>query len=100
MKLHKNVAGRGSSVRSASAWDGDSRGFDPHVRQHSFVEFGHEIISKAILSLPLIQEGHLSVTGEKNMHLVLVNCPGGLPRNGVDRLTDRTRNDLICVEGP
>ena len=29
---------------------------DPHVRQHSFVEFVHEIISTAILSLPLIQE--------------------------------------------
>ena len=26
--------------------------------------FGHEISSKAILSLPLIQVGHLSVTGE------------------------------------
>ena len=39
--------------------------FDPHVRQHSFVEFGHEIISAAILSIPLIQEGQLSVTGER-----------------------------------
>ena len=43
----------------------DSRGFDPHVRQHSFVEIGHEIISTAILSLSLIQEGQLSVTGER-----------------------------------
>ena len=49
---------------SASAWYADGRGFDHHVRQHSFVEFGHEIISTAILSLPLIQEGQLSVTGE------------------------------------
>ena len=40
------------------------RGFDPRVRQHSFVEIGHEIISTAILSLPLIQAGQLSVTGE------------------------------------
>ena len=38
-------------------------GFDPHVRQHSFVEIGHEIISTAILSLLLSQEGQLSVTG-------------------------------------
>ena len=30
-----------------------------------FMEFGHEIISTAILSLPLIQEGQLSVTGER-----------------------------------
>ena len=25
---------------------------------------------------------------------------GGLPRNMVVRITDRTRNDLQCVEGP
>ena len=65
---HPQHAGRGSSVGSASAWFTDGRGFDPHVRQHSFVEFGHEIISTAILSFPLIQEGQLSVTGEKNVH--------------------------------
>ena len=39
--------------------------------KHSFIEMGHEIISMAILSLPLIQEGHLSVTG-KRMHYVLL----------------------------
>ena len=43
----------------------DGCGFDPLVQQQSFVEFGHEIISMAVLSLPLIQEGQLSVTGEK-----------------------------------
>ena len=42
----------------------DGRGFDPHGRQHSFVEIGHEIISMASLSLPLNQKGQLSVTGE------------------------------------
>ena len=36
-----------------------------HVRQHYFVEIGYEIISKAILSLPLIYKGLLSVTGER-----------------------------------
>ena len=41
------------------------RGFDSHVRQHSFLEFGHEIISMDILSIPLVQEGQWSVTGEK-----------------------------------
>ena len=61
-------AGRSSSVGSVFAWNTASRGFDPYVWQHSFVEFGHEIISKAFLSLPLIQEGQLSVTGEKNVH--------------------------------
>ena len=45
-------------------WCADGRGFDPHVRQHSFVVIGHEIISTVILSLPLIKEGQLSVTGE------------------------------------
>ena len=54
----------GSSVGSASAWYADGHGFDPHVRQHSFVEFGHEIISTAILSLPLIREGQMSDTGK------------------------------------
>ena len=35
----------------------DGRRFDPHVRQHSFVDIGHAIISTAIPSIPLIQEG-------------------------------------------
>ena len=37
----------------------DGRGFDPRVRQHSFVKICHEIISTAILSLLLIQVGGL-----------------------------------------
>ena len=61
--LHFLQAGRGSL--GVSAWYAASRGFDPHARQHSFVEIGHEIISTTILSLPLIQEGQLSVTGER-----------------------------------
>ena len=36
---------------------------------------------------------------EKECALVLVNCLGGLPRNSVVRVTDRTQNDLKCVEG-
>ena len=35
----------------------------PPGRQHSFVEIDHEIFSAVILSLPLIQEGQLSVFG-------------------------------------
>ena len=34
-------------------------------RQHSFVEIDHEIFSTVIVSLPLIQEGQLSVSGER-----------------------------------
>ena len=41
-------------------------------RQHSFVEIDHEIFSMVILSLPLIQEGQLSVSGER-MCTILVN---------------------------
>ena len=41
-------------------------------QQHSFVEIDHEIFSMVILSLPLIQEGQLSVSGER-MCIVLIN---------------------------
>ena len=50
-----------------------ARGFDPRRgRQDSFVEIDHEIFSTVILSLPLIQEGQLSVSGER-MCTILVN---------------------------
>ena len=49
-----------------SDWRPGGRGFNPHRgRQHSFVEIDHEIFSTVILSLPLIQEGQLSVSGER-----------------------------------
>ena len=49
------------------------RGFNPRRgRQHSFMEIDHEIFSTVILSLPLIQEGQLSVSGER-MCTILVN---------------------------
>ena len=41
-------------------------------RQHSFVEIDHEIFSTVILSLPLIQEGQLSVSGAR-MCTIMVN---------------------------
>ena len=47
-------------------------GSTPRGRQHSFVEIDHEIFSMVILSLPLIQEGQLSVSG-KRMCTILVN---------------------------
>ena len=47
----------GSSVRCTSAWHADGPEFDPQVQQHSFFEIGHEVISTAILILPLIQVG-------------------------------------------
>ena len=49
------------------------RRFNPcQGRQHSFVETDYEIFSTVILSLPLIQEGQLSVSG-KRMCTILVN---------------------------
>ena len=36
----------------------------------------------------------------KNVHEVLVNYLGGLPRNSMVRVTDPARCDLKCVEGP
>ena len=41
-------------------------------RQYSFVEIDHEIFSTVILSLPLILEGQLLVSGER-MCTILVN---------------------------
>ena len=58
-------AGPASSVGCTSSWYADGRGFDPSVRQHSFVEIGHEIISTSVLPLTLIQVGQVSVTGKR-----------------------------------
>ena len=58
------LGGCGRSVGFASALYADSRGFNPHVQQHSFVVIGHEIIYMAIILLLLIKEGQLSVTDE------------------------------------
>ena len=66
-------AGPGGSVGCASDWRPEGHGFDPRRGwQHSFVEIDHEIFSTVILSLPLIQEGQLSVSGER-MCTILVN---------------------------
>ena len=67
------TAGLGGAVGCASDWRPGGRGFDPRRgRQHSFVEIDHEIFSTVILSLPLIQEEQLSVSGER-MCTILVN---------------------------
>ena len=67
------LAGLGGLVGCAVRLETGGRGFNPRRgRQHSFVEIDHEIFSTAILSLPLIQEGQLSVSGER-MCIILVN---------------------------
>ena len=55
-----------AQLDAPSDWRSGGRGFNPRRgRQHSFVEIDHEIFSTVILSLPLIQEGQLSVSGER-----------------------------------
>ena len=64
-----------AQLDAPSDWRPGGRGFNPRRdRQHSVVEnHDHEIFSTVILSLPLIQEGQLSVSGER-MCTILVNC--------------------------
>ena len=63
----------GAQLDVPSDWRPGGRRFNPRLdRQHSFVEIDHEIFSMVILSLPLIQEGQLSVSGER-MCTILVN---------------------------
>ena len=62
-----------AQLDAPSDWRPGGRGFNPRRgRQHSFVEIDHEIFSTVILSLPRIQEGQLSVSGER-MCTILVN---------------------------
>ena len=62
-----------AQLDAPSDWRPGGRGFIPRRgRHHSFVEIDHELFSTVILSLPLIQEGQLSVSGER-MCTILVN---------------------------
>ena len=63
-----------AQLDAPSDWRPGGWGFNPRQGwQHSFVEIDHEIYSTIILSLLLIQEGQLSVSGER-MYTILVNC--------------------------
>ena len=63
-----------AQLDALSDWRPGGCGFNPRRgRQHSFVEIDHETFSAVILSLPLIREGQLSVSGER-MCTILVNC--------------------------
>ena len=62
-----------AQLDAPSDWRPGGYGFNSRRgRKHSFVEIDHEIFSTVILSLPLIQEGQLSVSGER-MCTILVN---------------------------
>ena len=55
-----------AQLDAPSDWRPEGRRFNPRQgRQHSFMEIDHEIFSTVILSLQLIQEGQLSVSGER-----------------------------------
>ena len=71
--FHSNLLASVAQLDAPSDWRPGGHGFNPRLgRQHSFVEIDHEIFSTVILSLPLIQEGQLSVSGER-MCTILVN---------------------------
>ena len=73
VKVSMRCASPRDSVGCASHW-WSGCGFTPcWVRQHSFVEIDCEIFSMVVLSLPLIREGQLSVSG-KRIYTILVNC--------------------------
>ena len=61
-----------TQLDAPSDWRPGGCGFIPSRGQHSFVEIDLEIFSTVILSLVLIQEGQLSVSG-KRMCTILVN---------------------------
>ena len=62
-----------AQLDAPSDWRSGGCGFNPcRGRQHSFVEIDHEIFCRVVLSLPLIQEGQLLVSGER-MCTILVN---------------------------
>ena len=54
-----------STVGSESDCESRGRLIEPQSGHILTLRFGHENISMTILSLPLIQEGQLSVTGER-----------------------------------
>ena len=71
--IPKTLPASVAQLDAPSDWRPGCRKFNPRRgRQYSFVEIDHEIFSMVILSLPLIQEGQLSVSGER-MCTILVN---------------------------
>ena len=72
-KFHNNFMLCRPQLNAPSDWRPGGRVFNHcRGRQHSFVEIDREIFSTVILSLLLIQEGQLSVSGER-MCTILVN---------------------------
>ena len=88
------LAGRGSAIGSVFAWHASGPKFDPHVRHILSWRLAHgkNFYSHSPSSA---DSGRVVVSyRQNNVHYVLLNCLGSLPRNSVVRVTDRTRNDL------
>ena len=71
-----------AQLDAPSDWRPGGRGFNPRRgRQHSCVEIDHEIFSMVILSLLLIQEGQLSVSGQRMCTILVNRLEDCLPSN-------------------
>ena len=88
-------AGPGRSVRCASGRYADGRRFEPRVRQHSFVETCHEIISIAISIHTVNSSREVVRYWRKDVHLVLAKCLGSISRKSIVRLTDRLDMTIV-----
>ena len=72
-KIHQRLPASVAQLAALSNWRPGGCRFNPRRGwQHSFMGIDHEIFSTVILSLLLIQEGQLSVSGER-MFTILVN---------------------------
>ena len=75
-----------AQLDAPSDWRPGGHGFNPvRGRQHSFVEIDHELFSTVSLSLPLIQEGQLSVSGERICTILVNRLEDCLPSTRVVR---------------
>ena len=72
LNIQTDVAASVAQLDARPIGDQEVAGSAPLGLQHSFLETDHEIFSTVILSLLLIQEGQLSVSG-KRMRTILVN---------------------------
>ena len=70
------------AVAPLDAWYADNCGFDSHIQQHSFMEFGHEITSTAISPFRWFKKGSCQLlakeqvlnTGKLPRRLALEQC--------------------------
>ena len=92
-----DLAGCGSSIASVFAWHANGPKFNPHARHILSWRLGHEHISTAILSLPLIQEEQLSVTGARMCTKYSEACSLGMQAASSSIPTSGTsfRGDLV-----